>query len=293
MISIVICSANAQALDQVKRNIQNTIGVPYEIISFNNSDGKKGICELYNAGTKVGKYDLLCFMHEDIEFITEQWGETVVSLFNADARLGLVGVAGGGYKSLTPSSWYNYDLEINGGFYCNLIQGFKYTDKADAHDYRNPKNEKSAEVACVDGCWLCTRKIIALQNPFDEKMLSQFHGYDIDFSLSVGRTHKVMVTYEILLKHFSEGKFNKIWMEEIVKVHKKWSHILPVNIDNLPENRLKQIERNAFEIFLQQSLQKEYFSKIQLLKIIWSTRKSRIATLSFPYKLFQKLKKLT
>jgi hypothetical protein len=81
-------------------------------------------------------------MHEDIEMKTEGWGQKVLEIFEQNPETGLIGVAGGGYKSLVPSSWYNADLELNGEFYCCLIQGFKYSGVTEYVDYRNPKNEK-------------------------------------------------------------------------------------------------------------------------------------------------------
>jgi len=285
MLSIIICSANENDLNLVSQSIKNTVGVPYEIISFNNSDGKKGICELYNQGTARAKYDLLCFMHEDIEMITEKWGQKIETIFSENNNLGLLGIAGGGYKSVVPSSWYNADLEINGGFYINLVQGFRYSGKPDIHDYRNPRNETLSKVASIDGCWMCTRKSVAQKYPFDEDLLRNFHGYDLDFSFSVGQQFEIAVTYEILLKHFSEGNFTQQWMEDTLKVHKKWSWILPINSDQLDAKILKGNERRAFRIFFERALKQGYsFSEVS--KIIWNTRHSRIFPLRIIFKMF-------
>jgi glycosyltransferase involved in cell wall biosynthesis len=291
MISVIICSANKKALELVTQNIEDTIGVPHEIIAFDNSNGEKGICEIYNEGTKRARYSILCFMHEDIALKTENWGNKVVSLFISSDKIGLIGIAGGGYKSLTPSSWYNYHLQENGGFYANLIQGFKHSGKESVKEYKNPKGETLSRVACIDGCWMCTRKSIAERFPFDHNLLKKFHGYDLDFSIAVNQRFQVVVTFEILLEHFSEGKFDKLWMDEIQKVHKKWSHYLPVNVDELNEKDLKRIERDAYLGYLERSL-KENYSYMELLSLIWSTRRSRVSTVSFPYTLLRGLMKM-
>lgn len=289
MISVIICSADPAELLTVKANITKTIGVVHEIIAFDNRDASKGICERYNEGVRRAQYDILCLMHEDIEMQTIGWGEKVIEIFEKNPAMALLGIAGGGYKSLTPSSWYNYHLQENGGFYCNLIQGYKHTGRDDMADYRNPRNELLSRVACVDGCWFCVRRSAALKYPFDEKLLKGFHGYDLDFSIAINQEFEVAVTFEILLKHFSEGNFNRKWLDEICKVHKKWSAALPLNIDNIPENHLKRIERHAYEVFLQEQVDHESYSKWYLIKLIWSTRRSRIATISFPYKLMIRL----
>lgn len=284
MISVIICSARKEDLVQVSLSIEKTIGVPYEIISFDNSDGKKGICELYNAGTKQARYDLLCFMHEDIEMLSENWGSKVAGIFEENMQLGLIGIAGGGYKSVVPSSWYNADLEVNGGFYIRLMQGFRYSGQPDLYDYRNAKNEKLTRVACLDGCWLCTRKAVAEKYPFDQDLLKNFHGYDLDFSLAVNQEFQVAVTYEVLLKHFSEGNFSNTWLEDTLKVHKKWSWMLPLNIDQLAAEILKGNERRAFKVFFRRCLALGYpVSKLQ--QVIWHSRRSRI----FPFRIILKI----
>ena len=285
MISVIICSAKELDLKQVKDNISQTIGVPYEIIAYDNSDGKRGICEVYNAGARQANYDILCFMHEDIEMKTQDWGNKIVNLLSGNPRIGLIGVAGGGYKSVTPSGWYNYGLESNGGAYSNVLQGYKRDDeKKEGHDYNNPKNELFSKVACVDGCWLTTKKSIWQQYQFDEKMLTKFHGYDLDFSLAIGQKYEVVVTFEVLLRHFSEGNYDLNWFEEMLKVHAKWSFVLPVNADHLIEGDLLQNEKWAFRRFLQDSLDNG-ISKSTLLNVVWHSRKSSMIGFSLMTKL--------
>jgi hypothetical protein len=288
MISVIICSVDQKELARVKESISKTIGVAYEILTFDNNVLKKGICEIYNMGVRAAKYEIICLMHEDIEMVTHNWGQKLLSIFENNERLGLVGVAGGGYKSVVPSGWYNADLEMNGAFYCNLIQGFKYNARGEFLDYRNPRDEKLSRVAAIDGCWMCTRRSIAQQNPFDEALLNGFHAYDIDFSLAVGRSYEVAVTYEILLKHFSEGAFSKEWEAATLQVHKKWTSLLPVNTDGLDEKLLLRYERRAFKIYHQKQLE-QGSSYGRLMQIIWNARKSRIFAGGKWYKLYADL----
>lgn len=292
MISIIICSANEAELAQVSENIRKTVGVAYEIIAIDNRKKPRGICAVYNEGAKRARFDLLCFMHEDIEMMTADWGARILDIFDQNPQLGLLGIAGGGYKSLAPSSWYNYHLQENGGFYCNLVQGYRHTGREDTVEYRNPRNESLSRVACIDGCWMCTRKEVVRRFPFDEKLLTGFHGYDLDFSIAVNQEYQVAVTFEVLLKHFSEGNFNQTWRVQMVKVHQKWPHLLPLNIDGVPDSSLKRIERDAYEVFLQKAVEEEWFSKWELARLIWTSRHSRVATLSFPYKLMLRLRKM-
>ena len=105
MVSVIISSADSQMLQQVKLNIDKTIGVPYEILAFDNADGAKGICEIYNEGIANAAYDIMCFMHEDIAMLTNEWGKKLKDLFSRHSKLGIIGIAGATFKSVMPSGW--------------------------------------------------------------------------------------------------------------------------------------------------------------------------------------------
>src|ERR1700749_695104 len=105
MISVIISSVSPAYLEQVIKNVEDTIGVDHEIIAFDNRDGKKGICEIYNQGIGKARYDILCFMHEDIRILTANWGQAIQKTFNQNPDFGLLGIAGSDYKSLAPSGW--------------------------------------------------------------------------------------------------------------------------------------------------------------------------------------------
>ncbi|HSF53019.1 MAG TPA: glycosyltransferase [Algoriphagus sp.] len=252
MLSIVISSANAEYLAGLKSNISETIGCPYEILAYPNERGARGICEVYNQGIEDAAYGIVCFMHEDIRILTPNWGEVVFRNFSENPSLGLLGVAGGDYKSLAPSSWFNFEArsDFPGKKYINLIQGFQDKSKEPIHELNNPRGQKLSKVACVDGVWMCTRKSIAQEIKFDEKLLKGFHGYDIDYSISVGQKHDVAVTFEVLMHHFSEGKSTKGWVEAQIAVHKKWSHLLPINLTGASLTQCMSHEKHFFRNFL-------------------------------------------
>jgi hypothetical protein len=104
MISIIICSIDPCRLDQLNRNIEQTIGVPYELIPIDNSSNRYGLCQAYNLGAARAAYPILCFMHEDIAFETADWGLSVIRHLE-DPSVGLIGVAGGDGRALVPCSW--------------------------------------------------------------------------------------------------------------------------------------------------------------------------------------------
>lgn len=283
MISIIICSADAENLNAVLLNIEDTIGAEHEIIALDNSLAKKGICEIYNLGIQKAKYDLICFMHEDISIKTTNWGLLVNQIFDKDPGIGIVGVAGGGYKALAPSGWYCMEFENPDISFQNILQGYKEAGKGHVHAYHNPRNEKLSDVVCVDGVWFCTRKTIAEQNLFDEKLLKRFHGYDLDFCLNVFGKYKIVVTYDILLEHASEGNFDKLWLDEILKVHKKWNRYLPLTISNVSEKEIYLTEKRAIKNLIDKMLEWGYsFGSVQQMLL------SGTASKRMPLRLFFK-----
>ena len=50
MLSIIICSVSPERLEQVTRNIHDTIGVDYEIIAIDNREKQWPIARAYNEG---------------------------------------------------------------------------------------------------------------------------------------------------------------------------------------------------------------------------------------------------
>lgn len=48
MLSIIICSVSPERLEQVTRNIHDTIGVDYEIIAIDNREKQWPIVRAYN-----------------------------------------------------------------------------------------------------------------------------------------------------------------------------------------------------------------------------------------------------
>lgn len=287
MISIIICSANKKHLDTVKESIAKTIGCEYEILAYENSKGERGICEIYNQGGADAKYNALCFMHEDIEYKTQDWGKILLRILSENPSLGLLGIAGADYKSLAPSSWSNFGPSegFKGNHYMNLLQGFKFEEREPVRELRNPKNEKLSKIACLDGVWMCTTKEVFSKVKFDESILQGFHGYDLDYSIAVNNLGmEVFITYEILIHHFSEGKCDKVWFSNIKKLHKKWSHILPINYANLSFGEIAVVEKRMFRQFFTKYLDDGY-SKKEMIEILISSKKSPFMT----KKLFIKL----
>lgn len=248
MISIIVSSQDEEILEKLSNNIATSIGVPYEIISFENAKGKMGICEVYNRGIEKASFEILCFTHEDVFFETNDWGKKVVAHL-ADKKIGLIGLAGGDTKSLVPSSWSSsiFQSEIN------IIQHSKDKSKAPERIAKTGYPESNATlkpVIAVDGVWMCTRKDVTAQFMFDSTTFKGFHGYDIDFSLQVQTAYQIGVVFDILVHHFSEGSYNKAWIEAMIAISKKWKKRLPVSVRQLSKEEFARQHWTTMKAFM-------------------------------------------
>jgi len=277
MVSVVIASVNEAQLLAVKENIKQTIGVEYEILSFANADGKMGLCEIYNLGAKQAKYNMLCYMHEDIEIKTSRWGEKMLDLFTREPKIGVAGVAGCAYKSFTPSGWGAESFEVNLVFQ-NYMQHFKHAAKPSIHAYSNPNNSSFEKVVTVDGMWFCTTKEVVNRIGFDADTFKGFHCYDLDFCLNAGQFYDVVVTFEVLMEHFSEGGYNRDWFLETLKLHQKWEHILPRMLGELSGKNIQLIEKRAFKRLLSKLVELKFDKQYILTLLLQYKEKTNMET---------------
>ncbi|MBC7913731.1 MAG: hypothetical protein H7Y07_06370 [Pyrinomonadaceae bacterium] len=262
MISIIICSKDRKMLDSISKNVEETIGAPYEIIPIDNSLGKFGICKAYNDGGLKAKYEFLCFMHEDIFFETNDWGSKVINHLQ-DKSVGLIGVLGGDGKPKVPVSWV-------AGDFCDMEAHMivHYPDENKTPGVLVPQfslltaspddTSPIKQVACIDGVWMCTRKDVFEKFKFDDKTLEGFHAYDIDYSLQVLTEFKVCVVFDVLLHHYSMGNFDKKFMNHKIKLNYKWRKKLPLSLKNLSEDDYLKQHWLAMDVFINKLIQLDY-----------------------------------
>jgi hypothetical protein len=225
MISVVICSINPDLLTKLRTNISTTIGVKYELIVIDNTISVKGIAAVYNQGVLSANYDILCFVHEDVVFHSTGWGLELKKIFQ-NTNIGLVGGFGTIYKSKYGGTWASchsslYRINPRG------TNDFNNTfDNSNDYDF----------VQIVDGAFMCTTKKVFTKYQFNDKLLSGFHCYDIDYSLQVGQSFDIIVSNKISIEHLSLGVLNQKWLNETEVCHKYWRNRLPVGSFQISKN---------------------------------------------------------
>ncbi|MFD2873460.1 glycosyltransferase [Mucilaginibacter ximonensis] len=266
MISIIICSVNEQLSARVSANIKNTIGLDdFEIIIINNTQNQYSIAQAYNQGAFGAKYPYLCFIHEDILFHTENWGQYLIQHLSVNS-VSLVGVLGSLIKTVTPSGVFIPIKQLNR---VNQLQR-KYDGGID-HYYDNPFDEKRSRVATLDGMFLAVTKSNHQKYPFDEESLTGFHAYDIDYSLGQAANGDVVVVYDILIEHFSYGGNTQQWVEAQLALTDKWKALLPYHT-SLTKPEIKAAEIINTESFLIALYANRYPKSTQLkylTRLLW------------------------
>ena len=259
MLSIIICSIRKELRDQLKKNIRSTIGLDnYEVIVVENEIKKYPIAKAYNIAAKQSKYPFLCFVHEDIIFHTDNWGEVLIKHFETtNARL--IGVLGCTIKTKSPGSVYIYESSFNRQ---NQLQ--RYSEKKRVLCHENPLNEQVSEVCILDGLFIASTKKAWAETQFSEDYLKGFHGYDIDFSLKNFALGKVVVVYDILLEHFSFGSFSKEWVNVQLLLNKKWNKQLPFVAGKLGDKEIMMAEERNLKEFLKILVNTNYSKRVLL-----------------------------
>jgi hypothetical protein len=239
MFSILICSVHASHLERLKINIHATAGYEYELLVWDNLKDPKPITEVYNLLAARAKHPYFCFVHEDIEFKTQNWLSVLLTTFEQNRETGLVGIAGAKYKSRTPSGWSTGIPDLD---YSNIYHQDK--NGHTIHLYSNSGQSSFEPVVNVDGVFIAVRREVWDKAKFNTDILRGFHLYDIDFSFRVLKNWKAAVIFNIDILHFTQGgSFGNDWVKNTLRWHKHFAPELPqaaydVNMTSPLEKRI-------------------------------------------------------
>lgn len=258
MLSIIVCSTNKELKNIFVNNIDKTIGIEYELISIDNSDNSYSLCTAYNIGLTKSKYPYLCFIHEDVLFHTNNWGEKIINHLQAN-NTGILGLAGGDLVTRIPISWSRLMPSIN------IIQSDK-TGKKKTQRMKYPENYNYSKrsVILLDGVMLSMRRDLMMKIEFDEN-LKGFHGYDLDISIqSTINGYTNYVVYDIDLEHFSRGKTNAVYYQNIIYIFRKWQLFLPIvgkSITNKEREEINSFEENGLRELTKKMIRKGFSTR--------------------------------
>ncbi len=247
MLSIITCSVSPERLQAFKENIAATIGIPYEIIAFDNRQKGFGLTKVYNLCAREARYSYLCFIHEDICFETENWGSVICEKLSEE-ETGVIGFAGSTSKLKALSGWRAVPEHSRR----SMTQHSKASDGTTISKKirLNPENEIYSQVIVLDGFCLFVRKDVWEKCPFDEETFRNFHLYDLDFTFHVSTYKKNYVCHCIDIVHFSDGNYSEEWLKDTYVFHQKWESQLPRYVDKPSAIMMRQYEKYGSRHFV-------------------------------------------
>ena len=236
-ISVIVCAANTDHFDIHRQHVEATVGMEYEYICIDNQRAKYSLSKAYNTCARYATTDILVFVHDDVFFVTPNWGRILAEKFSQQTDLGLIGVAGTAYLETRYPFWVAAKAPF--------IHGNVIHHQAQLRFSQYSRTEGDQDAVAVDGLMMATSKRAYLSHSFDEETFDGFHFYDIDYSVRVSETHRVIVTKDILVKHLSGGSFDEEWkayrrkFREKYPSHKKWS---AMEGEPLPGSHLQRLD---------------------------------------------------
>lgn len=223
MISCIICSRQPDISGELKENIASTIGCEYELVVIDNSKNEYSIFSAYNEGIRLAKGDILCFMHEDILFRSDDWGTTLKTTLQ-DSSIGIVGVIGSQFLPNKMASWWLCENtkgtvlqgeRTSNGKYISSLDGVEVSDVTD--------------VVVVDGLWFAMKRELTNHVQFDDKTYNSFHCYDVDICMqAISNDRRVVVIPNVLIEHTSMGNVLTTYYQQLQCFYDKWQSMLPI-----------------------------------------------------------------
>ncbi len=181
-----------------------------------------------NQGLKAAKYSYIAVIHNDVVIFEKDWLGKIISVMDADPRIGIAGIAG--RKEILKTGCVN--------------------EASLKHNLQNEEDlgpvmvEDVAEVAVVDGlCFVIKRELLERVHGLDE-VFGYMHCYDLDISLQSIDAGCKNVVVKVDAMHVGNGgrTRNMKGYREIVKddygllkknckiLADKWRHILPLRV---------------------------------------------------------------
>jgi GT2 family glycosyltransferase len=223
MVSLIVCSRQDPSFTLHRRNAEKTAAGAIDYIRIDNREHNVGICNVYNHAVAQARGDILTFMHEDAFFMEKGWN-TALEIKFADPALGLVGVAGTQFLFAEHPGWVAAGRPFIKG---KVIH--ETNNGASFHLTVFSWDETDRDVVAVDGLFFAVRKSLFDRIAFDEATFDGFHFYDLDICMQIRKTHRLIVTPEIIIKHQSAGSFDAVWKDYALRFLQKYKSELPAS----------------------------------------------------------------
>jgi len=165
--------------------------------------------ETYNRLGLLSASDILCFVEDDVEFISKDWDRITKDIF-AEYECDILGVVG--------------STKYNGGGYFDAGREYSFGQVACNKSKEEPETwvrvlseyYRYKKVQVIDGMLMFMTREAFLKEPFDEKTFDELFYYDVDRCL---KSDKVAVTSDILVKHSKPPEMYGVYPPAMKTVH--------------------------------------------------------------------------
>lgn len=216
---IIVDNGSTDGTEQVCRDGFKT-SLYNEQTTYIRNPENLGVAKALNIGARAAKYDVLCFMHNDVFVFQENWAMKVGKFIRETPDAGVVGLYGA--KTLRKDGTFRGKTIVH------------------AKKARPAINKPLEKVAVVDGLLMAMERAV-----FDK--ISGFcedfniHFYDKDISMRALQNHFMNYVVNIPFEHLcastrkqvkDEDKMRSKAQEKFIGI---WKDMLPVDVSSLSE----------------------------------------------------------
>ena len=221
MISIVCSTKDIN--EEYKKHLLDKCGLKDVQLLIYENKNQYSLTEIYNKGLNESKYNIVLFLHDDMEIITNNFGNKILKHFDRQKDLGILGIAGTTELGKDGKWWTNMKLMV--GKVDHKHEGKQWTS-----DYSNDQGNQLKPVVLVDGLFFAVNKN-NLKAKFNED-IKGFHFYDVNFCFdNFINGCKLAVCTDIRVCHFSIGVTNEEWENKRKEFAEKNESLLPIKIN--------------------------------------------------------------
>lgn len=205
------------------QHIKDSCGCEAQIICLHNPDGIS-LSKIYADIMPMIKTEIAVFIHDDIEFLKNGWGNELIRIFADNKEFGIIGVAGSAEFD-EKGAWWNYH-----DIYGQVLH--RHDGKSWLTAFSPLLEKDLQEVVVVDGLFMAVHKE-RIQENFDDT-LEGFDFYDIAFCLKnfLTKKCKIGVTTQIRIAHNSIGQLRPSWHTNHEIINNKFKKYFPLKIHN-------------------------------------------------------------
>jgi GT2 family glycosyltransferase len=173
-------------------------GWPYEIVRIADA---ASIAEGYTRGMTGARGEIVVFAHDDVEWLTADFGHRLARRL---AECDVLGIAGATRANGPAWSFAGWPF-LHGLVIYPAEEGYRVT----VYSRTAPL---ARGIRVMDGVLLAMRREIALRIGWDAQTCDGFHGYDVDFTFRAAQSGlRLAVATDLGLVHRSYGSFDEQW----------------------------------------------------------------------------------